>query len=145
MSSTTIGAAGVFYVCAELTRQGHTVVPTPDGTPGFDILAASADANRQVAIQVKASAKYPHHHWPVGKKAETLVSPTLFYVFVDMPPDGSAPRFHIVPSAVVADYAHRDHASRAPHSPGAEKMRNFSDKENAYLGRWDLLGLAGKE
>ena len=48
-------------------------------------------------------------------------------------------------SAVVADYAHRDHASRAPHSPGAEKMRNFSDKENAYLGRWDLLGLAGKE
>jgi hypothetical protein len=51
------GVAGVHFVVSELSRRGMIALPTVRNTPGYDILAASADGKRHANIQVKTSSK----------------------------------------------------------------------------------------
>lgn len=51
------GNAGLYYCCYRLTLLGWNVMPTARNARGVDILAYSQDANRKLAIQVKALSK----------------------------------------------------------------------------------------
>ncbi len=57
------------------------------------------------------------------------------------------PRFHIVPSKVVADRTKKGHRTwlETPGKKGQRHrdtpMRNFLDPEDEFLERWELLGL----
>lgn len=58
-----------------------------------------------------------------------------------------SPNYYIVPREDVARYA-RDNHQRWLNTPGLKgqkhqdtPMRKFSDNENKYLNKWELLGL----
>jgi len=57
------------------------------------------------------------------------------------------PRYHIVPSAVVAKFIRDDHGNwlKTPGRRGQahvdNSVRKFHDRANEYLERWELLGL----
>ncbi len=51
------GNAGLYYCCYHLSLLGWNVMPTARNARGVDRLAYSQDANRKLAIQVKALSK----------------------------------------------------------------------------------------
>jgi hypothetical protein len=139
------GVAGEYLVAGELSRRGWIASITLRNTQGVDILASSLDLNRSVGIQVKTS-QYPKAVWLLNKKAESLVDEDLFYVFVRLNGLG-APKFHIVPSSVVAEYTRRTHEAwlKRPGRDGQDHrdnpQRKFADEDEQFLDRWDWLGL----
>jgi hypothetical protein len=83
----------------------------------------------------------------LNEKAETFESRTHFYVFVSLGKSAERPRFHIVPSKVVAERTRSGHRKwlETPGRKGQKHrdspMRQFADLEDEFLERWDLLGL----
>lgn len=139
------GITGEYLVAAELSRRGFIASLTQRNTHGIDILASSSDRTRQVAIQVKCD-QTQGSEWMLSPKAETLSSPTLFYVFVRLH-DGGTPEFFVVPSADVAIFTRESHRAwlakpgrnGQPHRDNS--IRVFRDTAGAYRNAWDRLGL----
>ena len=144
-SSILSGVSGEYFVAAELSRQGYIASITLRNTKGIDILASNADASKSASIQVKTN-RGSKKGWLLNKKAEDYFDDNLFYVFVNLN-DGQPPNFHVVPSKVVAATVKKGHA-RWLATPGRNgrrhkdnPIRNFWDREDQYLNRWELLGL----
>jgi len=141
------GVTGEYYVAAELSRRGYIASITLRNTRGVDILCSTADAGKSVGIQVKARTGM-HRSWILSQKGEDYYADTLFYVFVNISQDQNQhPEFTVVPSKVVAEYIRTHHEAwlaGTKKDGGARRdssMRKFSDLEERYLRRWDLLGL----
>ena len=85
--------------------------------------------------------------WILNEKCETFVSDDHFYVFVVLGGVLERPSYHIVPSRVVSKHTSTSHRHwlRTPGRGGRQhvdsSMRKFSDPDDEYLERWDLLGL----
>jgi len=139
------GAAGACFVAAELSRRGYIATLTVRNARGIDLLAANATASRTVSIQVKMN-QGTARKWILDSKAEALVGETLFYVFVNLNGD-QPPSFHVVESAVVAEYCFRTHREwlagmRRDGNPRKDNpVREFHDREGMYFGAWERLGL----
>lgn len=143
MDNTSIGNAGEYFVAGELERHGFTVAVPMSNTKDFDILAINRDNYKQLAIQVKTT-KYKQKKWILGKKNETLVGDNIVYIFVSLN-ECEMPEYHIVPSNIVAEKIKSDYIDWR-NSPGIKgqshnntDLRNFYDKNNEYLNRWDYL------
>lgn len=141
------GSAGVMFVAAELGRRGLIALPTIRNTEGVDLIASEPLGGRSVAIQVKTTQSR-QKKWLMKKKNETLLSPSLFYVLVNLGMPGELPEFHVVPSAVVARTLKRSHAAWLA-TPGRDgqshedtTLRAFFDPASKYLGAWEVLGLS---
>jgi hypothetical protein len=140
------GVAGEYFVAAELSRRGYIASISLRNTRGIDILATNQDGSQSVTIQCKTSQK-SKKRWVLNKKSEDFVSPTHFYVFVLLGAADERPQYHVVPSQDVAAYLKADHAKwiATPGRGGRKHVDNsvrvFVDKDDAYLERWDLLGL----
>lgn len=106
MTSATslIGAAGEYYVMSALLRRGLIAALAPAGVPNCDIVVTDDIGDRLCAIQVKTrNSTGADGGWHMGRKHEQLVSPTLFYCFVDFAAGGDGHPFtYVVPAAVVA-------------------------------------------
>ena len=140
-NNVSIGNAGEYFVAGELERRGFTVAVPMSNVKDFDILAISRTTYKQLAIQVKTTNK---KDWILDKKNEDLTGDNIFYVFVYLNKLGT-PEYHIVPSTYVASTIKRDYQNWIS-SPGKKgqphkdiRIRRFFDKDNTYLGRWDLL------
>lgn len=148
MSATSLlsGVAGEYFVAAELSRRGYVASITLRNTRGTDIVVTNADASRTVTIQCKTSSRETKT-WILTQKSEDFLSDTHFYVFVSLRGERERPAYHIVPSKVVADTIKSGHReflkglskSGKPHKDSA--IRKFSDKNDEYLEKWELLGL----
>lgn len=146
LSATLSGAAGEYYVAAELSRRGFLASITPKNAQAVDVLASRLDGSRVVGIQVKTNQDRSKE-WVLGKKDESLSRESLFYVFVNLNgPDGT-PTFHIVPSAVVAKSCKENHQEwlagrKRDGTPRKDTdMRAFRDQDGEYQGQWGRLGL----
>ena len=137
------GNAGEFFVAGELTRRGFTVALPTTKVENIDILAMDPRTMKTFSIQVKTNKK-GDAHWLLSQKNDTLQSSTMFYVFVDLN-ETSSPRYHIVPSSIVAKDVSTRHREwlAAPGKNGKKhkdsSMRQFVDKDNQYEGHWDLI------
>lgn len=146
LPSNLVGASGVSFVAAELSRRGYVASVTLRNARGIDILATNADASRSVCIQVKTNSE-KKKDWILNQEAERMRSVTLFYVFVHLTGLGQLPEYHVVPSEVVADYLTRTHQEwrakpdREGKTHGESDVRKFQDSANEYRDRWDILGL----
>jgi len=101
--STLTGAAGTYFVLFQLLRRDWIAAIAPEGVPNTDIIVTDVEGNRQCAIQVKTRSKGSDKGWSMGKKHEDVISPTLFYCFVDMEKaESDLPATFIIPSAAVA-------------------------------------------
>jgi hypothetical protein len=145
-SSVLTGVAGEYYVAAELSARGYIASITLRNTKGVDILCSSADASKSVGIQVKTNRKSTRA-WMLNKKAEDYFADNLFYVLVTLNNRKRHPDFFVVPSKTVAKYVKEGHAawlqstSRSGQPHVDTPIRQFTDPQEEYLGRWDLLGL----
>lgn len=137
--------AGEYFVAGELSRRGYLASLTLKNTQGIDVLAASGDASRPVGIQVKTNQD-DVREWLATKKVESQSAGSMFFVFVALVGDGQ-PRYHVVPSRVVAEYCRRTHRewlaqpARKGQKHKDNDMRLFKDTTDRYLNRWDLPGL----
>jgi hypothetical protein len=97
-----IGAAGVHFVCGELSRRGFIALPTIRNTRGIDILAITPKG-KQIAIQVKTMRN--RNRWPVPKEDKIQENEDYFFVFVNL--KGSLekrPDCYMVSSKFLKDY-----------------------------------------
>jgi hypothetical protein len=144
--SVLAGVAGEYFVAAELSRRGHIASISLRNTRGIDILATNKEASRSVTIQCKTKQS-ARKVWILNQKNEDFFSTTHFYVFVALGDVSQRPSYHIVPSRDVAAYTRMSHRKwlQTPGRSGRQHVdnpvRNFSDPEDKYLERWDLLGL----
>jgi hypothetical protein len=77
-----IGAAGVFYVAAEISQRGMIALPTIRNTAGYDLIATSRDGLRHANIQVKTSGQRPRF-WPICQRPDGVKDgPEDFYILV---------------------------------------------------------------
>lgn len=137
----SIGNAGEYFVAGELERRGFTVAVPMSNVRDFDILAIDRKTYKQFAIQVKTTTK---KGWMMNKKNEDIMGDNIFYVFVHLNGLGT-PDYHIVPSAYVAKKVKEDH-QRWLATPGRKGQkhndttaRDFDDKDNIFLDKWELL------
>lgn len=146
------GVAGEYFVAAELSRRGYLASITLRNSRGVDILAANRDATKSVAIQVKTNQRGVAE-WILNEKVEKSAGDdslpeNLFFVFVNLPPNGDPPSYHIIAFREVARLAKEGHEQwlAAPGRGGKPHSRNnpirkFKDVEGMYRDRWDLLRL----
>lgn len=150
VSATSLtGAAGEHYVMSELLRRGFIAALAPTGVPNCDIVVTDAIGERLCAIQVKTRrGKGADRGWHMGKKHEELVSPTLFYCFVDFAMGmGLSPFTYVVPAPIVATCLAENHQAWLA-QPGAKgqahndnDMRRFKPcyanlRMNKYEDGW---------
>lgn len=146
LSKILSGVSGEYFVAAELSRRGYIASITLRNSRGIDILCATEDRGKAVRIQVKTNQGSPPQ-WMLSKNAETHRGDDLFYVFVRLNGLEGVPAYHVVESAIVADYCRESHAawlngSKSDGSPRKDtSMRIFSDPDGLYLGAWERLGL----
>ena len=144
--SPLAGVAGEYFVAGELSRRGYIASISLRNTRGIDILATNAEASRSITIQCKTS-QVARRVWVLNEKSEDFVSATHFYVFVALGGVSERPTYHIVPSGDVAKHTHDSHRLwlQTPGRGGRKHVdnpvRNFSDRDDSYLERWDVLGL----
>ena len=74
----SIGSSGEYYAAYTLERHGFTAAMPMANTKNFDILAINRETNKQIAVQVKTTAKHTHT-WPLSSKSETLKGKNIFY------------------------------------------------------------------
>lgn len=143
-NNVSIGNSGEYFVAGELERHGFTVAVPMSNVKDFDILAIKRDdAEQQFAIQVKTTEQR-QKKWILSKKNENLISKNIFYVFVSLNKLDN-PEYHIVPSIIVAETIKEGHqnwlnslsTSGQPHNDNP--IRVFTDKDDIYLNKWDLL------
>lgn len=142
------GIAGQYFVAAEVSRRGYIATLTLRNTRGVDMLVACSDASKSVGIQVKTN-QGSSKVWLLDKKAEESATENLVYVFVNLNNDteSKTPQFHVVPSHVVAEFAHKYHQTwlAGTKKNGDERkdgsMRKFRDPTSAYRDQWHYLGL----
>ena len=153
MDTISVGNAGEYFVAGELTRRGFTVGIPLANTPDYDILAIHREQKRQLAIQVKTSndtyltdggKEKKLHKWRLTKKAESLQSDNMYYVFVIL--NGlDMPQYYIVPSKIVAETVKKEYeewlkqpgAKGQPHKDNS--VRNFILYNDEYKDNWNVL------
>lgn len=151
LEAALCGVAGEYFVAAELSRRGYLASITLRNSRGVDILATNRDATRSVAIQVKTN-QLGVAEWILNQKAEASVGDdslpeSLFFVFVNLPPNGQAPRYHIIARREVARLVKENHAAwlatpgRGGKRHANNPIRKFKDAEGKYRDKWELLGL----
>ena len=144
--SLLAGVAGEYFVAGELSRRGHIASISLRNMRGIDILATNREASRSITIQCKTN-QLARKVWILNGKCEGFVSDTHFYVLVALGGVSERPRYHIVPSRDVAKHTSTSHREwlRTPGRAGRQHvdtpMRKFSDPDDEFLERWDLLGL----
>lgn len=145
ISGLMSGIAGEYFVAAELTRRGYIASLTLRNTRGIDILASNQNATKSVGIQVKA-VQGRGKSWMLNQKVEASEATNLFFVFIRLN-NLDAPEYYIVPREDVSRFAAENHKlwldtpGRKGQKHNDNPMRQFKDPENAYLGKWNLLGL----
>lgn len=145
ISAILSGVSGEHFVAAELSRRGYIASLTSKNTKGIDLLASNDNASKTLGIQVKTN-QGNRKAWLLSAACEDFYSETLFYIFVNLNGD-KMPDYYVVPSMVVASSIKEAHQNWL-HTPGKSgqqrndtSMRMFEDKDDQYLGRWDLLNL----
>jgi hypothetical protein len=124
--STLVAAAGEYYVLARISLLGRIAAQAPRGVPNADIIVSSVDGNHLCAVQVKArQGKGADRGWHMSAKHEKMISPNLFYAFVDfVSASEPVPVTYIVPSDVVAE------ALRVMHQAWLEQPGMKGQKHN---------------
>ncbi len=108
MSTQLTGAAGEFFVAAELSRRGWAASITPKGVQRTDVLAQHVETGRVVAIQVKATTTGTT--FTLGEKNETQsATDNEWFLFVSFVSTDAQPVYFILPRNDVARMVYLDH------------------------------------
>jgi hypothetical protein len=142
LNSTIFGAAGEHYVICQLLRQNMIAALAPAGVPNADIVVTDKLGSRLCAVQVKVRRERGSDGgWHMGQKHETIISPNLFYCFVDFGSEiTDQPKCWIVPSNIVAHVVAASHESWLA-APGKGGRKHSDMKMRRFLPSYEKLGL----
>jgi len=145
------GAAGEYYVAAELSLRCWLASVTIKNAPGTDVLARHPDSGRVLTIQTKTSSA--GNKFTLGEKDERPAQGhNEWYILVGLAAAGERPSFFLVPRNVVAAFLYAAHrnwlatksATGAPHKDSSRREIRGRTIEG-YRERWDLLDLPTNE
>lgn len=139
------GAAGEYYVAAELSRRGWLATVTIKNSPDTDVLAQDPETEWLVAIQSKT--KSPGMHFRLGVKNESPARRDgLWFVLVALRGEDERPNFYVVPRDHLAAMVYLEHREWLSHPGRGGKTRNENDQRTlreheveGYLDQWALL------
>ena len=152
LSNNMIGAAGEYYVCAELCRKNILALLTPKNNPLFDVVASTPDGRRSISIQVKTMSILNKQGWKLGLGITIKQNnPNLFIVLVNMHENGRND-YYVYPYDDLVDRineVYEDYMNTPKRDGGKRKavkfrwfdFRYFTSEDYARLNAWDLLGL----
>jgi hypothetical protein len=139
------GAAGEYYVAAELSLRGWLATPTIKNAPGTDVLAQYREMGILVAIQTKTASLGNKFMVNVGIERPSSAD-NEWVVLVKLHELGSRPSFFVVPHDHVAAAAYAQHRRwlATPGVGGREHRDNprrmlIAKQFLDYEDRWDLL------
>ncbi len=144
LPNSLTGIAGEYFVAGELSVRGFMASITLRNNDRVDIHASSLSGSKIFSIQVKTNQS-GSREWILNKKAESIYSDNLFYVFVTLKGELQRPEYFIVPSKVVAEFVKGNHAKwlatpgKRGQSHNDSPMRKFTDMDGEYIERWDLF------
>lgn len=139
------GAAGEYFVAAELSLRAWLATVTIKNAPGTDILAQRPATGSIVAIQTKTASF--GNKFQLGKKDELPSrADNEWYVLVKLHEQRTRPTFYVVPRNVIAGATfaqHREWLSKPrrdgrPRNDGTQRVMIPSEFAG-YEDRWDLL------
>ena len=146
LEANLVGVAGEYFVAGELSLRGYIASISLRNSRGIDIIASNSEGEKSVTIQVKTNSS-GKPKWLLNKKSENFYSENHFYVFVALQSYNVRPKFHIVPSEVVAKQIKKYHKvwlsglKRDGSQRKDSNMRVFRDEKNKYLEQWEELKL----
>ncbi len=139
------GAAGEYYVAAELSLRGWLATPTIKNAPGTDVLAQYREAGILVAIQTKTASFGNQFMMNAGIERPSMAD-NEWVVLVKLHEIKSRPSFFVVPLNHVAAAAYAQHRRwlGTPGQGGQEHRDNprrtlIAKRFLDYEDRWDLL------
>lgn len=140
--TTLLGAAGEHFVMSQLLRRGFIAALAPAGVPNCDIVVTDEIGDKLNAIQVKARIeKGSDGGWHMRRKHEEIISPNLFYAFVDFGASvAAAPKCFVVPSSEVAYVVKESHALWL-RTPGKFGQPHKDGDLRRFLPDYDKVGL----
>src|SRR5207247_491184 len=125
INANSVSLAGEFAVLSQLALRGYDANMTLGRTKSVDILVSNPSNGQMYQLEVKTNYRNPANEvsksaagifgscvsdWIMNKTHETIMSPKLFYCFVNISKDTSLFKFYVVPSNVVAKYVKEQHA-----------------------------------
>lgn len=139
------GAAGEYYVAAELSLRGWLATPTIKNAPGTDVLAQYREKGILVAIQTKTASMGNQFMLNEGIERPSSAS-NEWIVLVKLGKLGTQPRFFVVPHDHVAAASYAQH-QRWLKTPGKNGQKHndtsrrmlYANQFLNYEDRWDLL------
>lgn len=139
-NSTILGAAGEHFVMSQLLRRNMIAALAPTGVPNADIVVTDKLGDRLCAVQVKVRRDIGSDGgWHMGQKHEELVSPNLFYYFVDFGKSlADQPRTWVVPSGIVAKSLQEIHKDWL-HTPGKKGQQRNDSTFRRFMPGYDPL------
>jgi hypothetical protein len=78
--TTLLGAAGEYYIMAELLRRNYIAALAPHGVPTADIIVTDVEGARQCSIQVKSRQGGIDGGWRMSAKNERIMQNISFIV-----------------------------------------------------------------
>lgn len=139
INKNSVSLAGEFAVLSQLALRGYDANMTLGNTKGVDILVSDPVANKMYQLEVKTNYQNSRNRpsnskihgkaisgWVMSKKHESIISPNLFYCFVNISKDTEEFKFYIVSSKVVARYVKEQHElyQRKKKKVGATESKN---------------------
>jgi predicted neuraminidase len=103
MNPQITGAAGEYFVAAELSLRGWIATLTLKNTPGIDILAVRN--RRSITLQVKTRSPNNKTGWRLSRRDE--IPNADWVVLVDLTPE--TPDYWIIPGRRLAGWVIRNH------------------------------------
>jgi hypothetical protein len=144
------GAAGEYYVAAELSRRGWLATVTIKNAPGTDVLAQRVESALTVAIQTKTSSRGSAFRL-AEKDERPATTAHEWYVLVGLKGELERPEFFIVPRDFVSAFiwvGHRrwltEEGRRGPHKDSPVRAIR-GDWIADFRDRWDILELPTDE
>src|SRR4051794_2804505 len=102
------GAAGEYFVAAELSRRGWLATVTIKNAPRTDVLARRLDSPRLIAIQSKTSAS-GNQNVRLSERDEAPALGDEWFVCVALGDPDALPTYYVVPRDVIAERIYSDH------------------------------------
>jgi hypothetical protein len=139
------GAAGEYFVAAELSLRGWLATPTIKNAPGTDVLAQYREKGILVAIQTK-TASMGNHFMLNASIERPSAADNEWIVLVKLGRLGIHPTFFVVPHDHVAAASYAQH-QRWLGTPGKSGQQHndtprrmlYANQFLDYEGQWDLL------
>lgn len=139
------GAAGEYYVAAELSLRGWLATPTIKNAPGTDVLAQFRETGTLVAIQTKTASFGNPFMMNLGIERVSSAD-NEWVVLVKLHQPLTRPSFFVVPHNHVAAAAYAQHR-RWLKTPGRAGQPHRDNPRRtlrahqllAYEDKWDLL------